>query len=838
MIRLAGKTWKVGTTETLKRLVVAQIGLSEAVLSPGVISDYERDYVLYPDRLDAFWKQCQLEHGKAATPELRVLQRKFNARGGDDWMEKGGQLLGSSTKMAVDKTLHPKKVAGWMKATADLKVRGYPSRIFTGPNWKDLLVLPFNDVPGRICGFLFIGRNGELLQGDYVYRSLTNLAAGSMTDNEAGLAMLSSLSHGSHPRLGNTGFCISDPHLAILLQMRHRKDRRRPRPIVASWSDDKHETEKIWDWLGHEDMICWAARDPIAAILNAKRCHGKVALLAVPAGELAANMQHYTPTEWLVRMKAAARSWHVALRRYLVEASKTDVEAAFLRLGMHGRDLVEFIQGCDKELRERLEHIEQTRTLSSQIKFESKWVFEKADGWYLTKGEDRICNAIVRIEQVLTTMDHIAYYRGTIKFESKLYAFTERANVLEKGMLKWAQSFIRDVCQAGVIEYYPSWNRKALQLALAFHKPTFAQGVEVIGWDDKERQFNFPKFSIRRGGEVTDAYACLFDNERVPAREVPVPGSLSRRYIEVLGELNEETAIYWAVTAAVTANLVAPAVNREPVGLLLDGEGAQAIGNQAASRLGCTILNLQRVSPLPVTIARQTHPHRWPTILAGQFVVDNWLDEPEARKLVTSFNWATNCVLASRGRWNMVRCQRKLGSMQLVQHAAPYVIPNYLQDLYRRSLHLPGEHTDLILDVLDDLAVWFRGIGGSADAVTTARSMLLTPGDNPPWQHFMYTVFRLHSEGELNFTKAGFDDARKEYAIVSVEGEAPKIWISQDRFSDAVRKVGVLPPDLLLITKSLSEAEVLMSEPSYRDARGWLVPEKWWNQQLETWRSA
>jgi len=820
MIRLAAASWNLEVPAALRKLVDARVGMSEAAVSPAVIRDYVRDYVKYPDRIVKFWGAAQTEHLKAATGDLRELQRKFNSHNaGEDWKEKGGRFLGSTRKMAVDRLLHPGRVSAW----EERKEGGYSSKIFKGHGWGDLLAMPFYDLPGRICGFLFVGRKGE--RQDYVYRNTISLPT-----NEAGLGMLDSLMFGRDSRLGRTGFVMTDVDLALRLQMRHLVDRRRPLPLVVSWRDQTYETRAIWDWLGHEDLVFCGIREPLEAIRQARLANAKVADIEVSHAELAANMRHRSPAEWLDRMKTAAAPWAIVLRRMLRDMPAADVEDALLEVELTGRELYNFIKGSDPELRGRLEHIERNRVFQNRVRFEKKWFFEKSDGWYLEKGEDCICNAVVRVEQVLTTAAGKSYYRGVVKFEGKNYPFTERVETLEKGALNWAQSFVRDVHGAGVIEYYPSWNRKSLQLAIAFHKPDLASGVEIIGWDDKDRQFNFPKFSICRGGRVATDCTCLFDNDRVPAREAPVPGSIARKHIEQLGERHDETLVFWGTAAAVAANLLAPAMNREPSGLLLDGEGAQAVGAAAAFRLGCPEIDVPRNTHPVDAIVQQTDPHRWPAVLTGQYRLDKWVDDPATKNVLAAFPWATNSVLASRGRWNMLRCDRKLGSMQLVQHAAPYVLPNYLQDVYQRGIMITDDHPDLILNVLDDMAGWFQTIGGNRDAVESAKSLLLVPGKDAPWQHFLHLIFRLHNDGALRFARASHDDSkRKASAIIQVDGEPSKVWISQNMFSDAVRAEGSLQPDLLLVTKSLDEAGVLVGEASCREEPGWVVQEKWWN---------
>ncbi len=83
-----------------------------------------------------------------------------------------------------------------------------------------------------------------------------------------------------------------------------------------------------------------------------------------------------------------------------------------------------------------------------------------------------------------------------------------------------------------------------------------------MGWDQLNRQFNFPQFAIRPGGEITTDFSCLFDNDMLPARDLPPPGMFPRKHIDDLSERNDETQIFWATAACVAANIVTGAVNR------------------------------------------------------------------------------------------------------------------------------------------------------------------------------------------------------------------------------------------------------------------------------------
>lgn len=832
MIALAAATWKLGIKQTLGRLSRDE-GISTAIGAAGAAADYIEAYDKPRNRINKFWAKCRRTHVMGETSGLRMLQRRFNACDSTEmWNERAGQFMGSCFKPEVDRCFHPKRVESWAE-TSGKRTGTYSSNIFRGPKWNELLTVPFWDLPGRICGFLYIGREARAGK-DWVFKGTLD------SIHEGGLAMLPALMRGEHRVLGHTKFVMTDPELAIKLQIKHMKDTTRPLPLGATWDDGYTLSERIWKWFKAKDLVFWGT-DLLKTVYQARMAQGRVSLLTVTSRELETNMWNYTPVVWLQRMEAKAVSWQEALEHYITPLNETDIEEVFLRLNLQGKELAAFIEGCQHELRERLRYINEHRVFAAKVKFEGKWVFEKADGWYLEKGGDRISNAIIKIEQVLTTLDQKSYYRGHIKFEGQNYQFTEKAATLDRGMLVWAQGYLRDVVKAGVSEFYPSWNKKSLQLAITFTTPTYAQGVEIIGWDQANHQFNFPKFAILPGGDVTDDFACLFDHETVPARELPVPSKLPVKHRDTLSEQNDETQIFWATAACVAANIIAPAVNRNPVPILLDGEGAMGVGMSAAVRLGCVETPLQSRNDVASGLKATLGPHQWPlaVVPSGGLRPGNWLDSEYAQNALFQLPWATNRVLAMRGRSNVITHDRKLGSMQLAHHAATYVLPNYLQDLYRRNLILAEDQPDLAGNVLDDMTDWFAKQGGNREAVEAAHRILHTPGTKPARAWFAELVFKLYEEGALTHSRSSFTDAKStRSAIVQVDDpQKPLVWVSQDRFSDAVKAAGSLPPDLLLVTKSLADVGVLVSEPDFREEQGWLLPESWWNKKLSEWRS-
>ncbi len=833
MITLVAKTWKLGIREALYKLSVTS-GFEPKLGDPKEVDNYVQRFHSRMERVTHFWQECQATHIRAETSGLRILQQRLNADNVlDGWEEKGGQFLGSSTKQDVDATFNPVRVAHW-EHQKNKRSGSFPSQLLTGGKWADVLVVPFWDLPGRICGFLIIGREANV-ETDFVYKGVIDCS------KDAGLAMLPALLTGAHHRLGHTKFVFTDVDIAMRFHVRHFRDHSTPLPLAAAWTDDKFTTNEVWRYMSGRSIVFWGS-DRLKSIIQAKQAKGLVSLVNVTAQELDTNMRHATPVEWLLRMRAKAVPWITALQEYIQPLDDSTISNAFTLLNLPRSELDSFVEGCRDELRERLQLIFDHPSFANHVLFEGRQVCVKSDGWYLSKKDERISNAVVHLEHTLITADKRSYYRGVIKFNGAAYPFTEKTTTLKSGMLSWAQAHLRDHARAGVSEFYPSWDKKSLQLAIKFHAPKQMDGVDVIGWDKANRQFNFPKFAIQAGGVVTTDFACLFDNETLPAQDLPAPGMIPRTHVAALAEHNDETQIFWAVAACVAANVIASAVNRNQTPILLSGSGAHGIGGSAAVRLGCQTLRLAERTPRsqPQTRLPDRGVCGWSSLVDGVLDIAQFgmIDQEEAKNCIFNLNAMAGKVVALRGRANLITHNRQLGSLQLLHHAALFVIPNYIQDLYKRNIFLPGELPDLAADVLHDMADWFSQLGGDRTAVEAANLILSTPHSKPASDYFCELAFRLFEDGELSHKHASFEALDTSTAIVLIDEPEKRVWISQDRFSDAVKSAGGIAPDLLLITKSLAEQEILVSEPSLKQKHGWLVRASWWNLKLQTWRAA
>lgn len=827
IITLAARTWKLGIDGTVRKLIINNV-IHEDRSTLDKVDTYKDYHMARREIIQDFWQQSQENHMKADTAAIRMLQRNFRVYvDGNVSGERLIRFVGSSCTDEIAKNFERGKYEYWM--TADHKRSGsYPHDEFPGRNWKDLLVVPFYDLPGRICGFLCIGREGK--ECDFVYRKVLT----GVNIKEAGLGMLHALFQQKHPQLENTKFIVTDPTIALYLQGRQTRESSKMLPLACTYEDQKVITQSVWEWLRPQDTVFWGPC-LIKTIKQAMRANGKVSVSHnYTTDYILKNVSRYSALEWLRRFKQTAVHWSRALQDMLHEETDLRIEEIMTGLGLQGRELHEFIASCDDSLQDRLKYMGKRSGLANKIRFETKWVIERDSGWYLERTNECISDAVFRVQQIISSQSGSTYYQGEIQFRGKSYPFTEKTDIIDKeGALKWMHQYLRDTLKVGATTYYPSWNGKSVQLSLAMHPPTTTQRETRIGWVPDRMVFQLPAFSLSQSGVTAENITNLFPIKELPGVQLPMPGMIPKAYVRNLSDVNPETQIVWAVVGCVLANIIAPAVNRNQLPIILSGRDAQEIGRSAAQRLGCPMTTCMVVQTICEKLMEHRDIHDWPWIIKNK----KWHDEFNKQNVVCSLNYVTARILNIRGKTNMVASNQLIGSLQLTAEALPYVLVNYLAYLVQRKLFLPESADQFVNNILLDLAEWFGEIGGNKAAIRNAMRVLRAPSEKSATNSFFDIVFYLYQKGKLNFEQAGFTEDFKQVDILATEtNEGKMIWIAKDRFSVAARKVSGLSPDILLITAALQKTNALHKEFVIHNRKGWLIAERTWNKKIQLWR--
>jgi hypothetical protein len=827
MIELAAATWKLDLTATVGKLQECGLPLPPASTTHDALTNYHRDHIAFRRRVAGFWRDSR-EYARNNEEVVRNLFRAFDLPPiTNDWLARGSNFFGiSSYEMLVQYVFgdrREKVSPSDIRRTCKLA-----QHAFRGTGWAHVLVLPFYNLPGRICGMLLYGLDDEKQPVPAFFPIITLF---DRANPDAGLAMVNNMALPPHPHYGDTVFAVAAPLVALRLQLATMRASSLPLPLVATFSGHNAISSDVWQNFRHRRVVCWSPTGHPEAIQQAHRSGGKVSLYQLASRDL----EPQAIKDTLQRVCSHAVNWQAALRRRLTTAGQPETETVLQCVRLPDEDLRQFAQGSEPALQKRLEDIRQHVGAVRTVKFGNQTICEQEEKWII-EGGAVLCTAIVRIEQAITSSKQQTYYRGHIHFQKKKIPFLQKAEIIERQGFEWLVRYVRDELGAGVIYYAHGHARKLHNLAILFHTPEQVTGIERLGWDTERRCFHFPGFAISETGIAETSGDTLFSGPTVPGKGLVKPEErLPVRCLQQLSAQHDESGLLWATAAAVVSNLIAPAIHRDPKGILLDGPGAQAIGEAVATRMGCPELLYESGERVTDMLQTQLNQHQWPVVLRAPahrtLSPGRWLGVPEAARIIVSLPSTTVQVLGLRRQWHIIHCPRRLGSLQLTGDSASLLLPHYLQDLCGRKFARDEERIGSPLEVLADMADWFAEYGGHRAAVTGAKQFLEQSDANTSLHRFFV---RLIAYGVAeNYIRPARDSCVSIADVLYLEA-SNTVWISQRSVSDFALRNGDLPLDVLLVTQVLESLGALRAEDFHHGERGWVVDREWWDTQ---WRS-
>lgn len=845
LIELAAKAWGTDVPTALTRL--HGLGLLDGSLSQDRAASYLRDHVDYRRRLRDFWTEAQVRPNRGCEYSVWQLIEHFGMRDQasySGWLAQSGRFVGAAKCTDIQNLFHPGSYAVQMRSNRGGKTslrRGGgpgPGRLFRGEGWDDALVIPCQDLPGRICGFLFIGRKGDPKAGDIFYKA-ANLQPSSVPFREAGLGMLDALEDGTVEPFGDAVFVFGDPLIGLHLQGRTFKMHPQTLPIVLSFYGPGVRTQAAWTQLSERKLIFWG--DDVPVLKQARAAGGMVSSYPLPIQDPVRGFSHHPTQEWLRLIATHAVSWQIALQRRLEQSNQTAAEALLQEMDFPPEELRHFVLQCPPALGERLRHSNPDRFSQRQLKIDGKTVRESKAGWTLYPSGELIADAPVRVEEILESSAGARYYRGVVSIGQELHRFTLPAGLVERRGLF---PCVRDSLLAqgkGVFTFHPRWSKRSLFMATQFSRPRLVTAIDRIGWNSAHRAFLFPQFAICYGGEVRRDLLPVVSDGPVPAAELDYQDWLSPGDRIALSDPRPEAQIAWAVTACVIHNLLqAPGLFPSCTGILLDGPGAQATGLAVAKALGCIELAPRRRGSGQTLLGRIAElglRHDWPVVVPtdvtrSQKVTAEWAESPGIRNSVLALNRLATLAMAINPGFEVVSWDEPAAPLLDIRQALASLVPAYLADLLKRRLRFHVDAISPIRTVLLDMAQWFESQGGDPAAVRRAERLFLTRGRDLPVTVFSHLLSHMLDTGLLNIVPAGFEgDGTVQPAIVArpASPDAPAaLWVPMRGLNRLLGLHHAPAIDTARVTKALQGEEGFLGIEQRREEEGWLLSEEWW----------
>jgi hypothetical protein len=312
VLQLMVKAWNLKLPQAVDRLAASGVVIPDEVRQGQAWDDYERR-VLWRQQVEEFWRTSKpYLWQEYEAPDISLLLQTLkihSKRAVIAWPESVGSLFGAANRLQVESLFHPESTAYRQENGRSGHGAGR-NRLFRGPGWRNILVMPFYDMPGRICGFLFAGRNANAAAGDIFYRAVDCQSNGQRIQ-EAGLAMLPLAMTSQQPN--DTIYVMREPFVALQLQVRAYRQGEMPLPIVASYEDGRHATQDVWSILRPRPLVFCAEGIDGAFIRQARHADRNISMLYAPNQFGAPQM----PSQVLKACRKRAVSWRDALQQNL-----------------------------------------------------------------------------------------------------------------------------------------------------------------------------------------------------------------------------------------------------------------------------------------------------------------------------------------------------------------------------------------------------------------------------------------------------------------------------------------------------------------------------------------
>lgn len=734
------------------------------------------------------------------------------------------RLLGLATSKEVEqlRLLQPSRGPSWQ-------------RIFSGMNWDDVLVIPFRDLPQRLCGFLCVGRNGDP-EKDVVYQSM-GYHGTSSGGAEGGLAM-----HPDVPSIAqdwdNTVLVTDNAVRMLQVQFRHFEQSTHPLPIAA-WFCGRQQThtrtKHAWQMLSDKSLVFWMPF-PSAEVLsqaiaqNGKLCtHGP---LTNDSEGWRLYLNKMSSRDLFKRLVTGAKHWTEVVADLAATAEDSVLEELFLQLSIHGVALDRVLKLCPSTAKRRIMAVLARSTKGATVSMNGIEIYEKDDAWWTTykNKQELVADAVLQITEIVHhSQSKKFYYRGYIKRKGKKYPFCELKDTVDRNTFKWMESYLLEA-GGGQLRSNPHRSRVAVAIALQFREPTYTKAIDVIGWQASSSQFVLPRYTLSMGGAVSAHDIQIFSHTS-PARMLLIPEDLSGLDTNYLLGDKRVADLLWATLIPLLGNIVAEACNEQTVGIGLRGPGAEAMGEAVADAIGCLASAIGAKRDVDSTLDLE-HRHNWPLLVqltpkCTKPVFQGWLESDRRRphNAIAPLDWWQYTYKSIAGAWTLIEADHGAPLKQEAVAAIRKFLPAYLKDLASRNMQLADwrdRSDNWLLDLAKDVQRFLKPTDDNAHRVVHAMRLVRPYHENGNADGLADLLSEMVTQRQITLIREGFEQPGHSALLQTEQG----LLVSRGVLVAALAKNYLSPPDPLRLTAVLAHAGVLKEERE----TGWVIDEAWWQE--------
>ena len=464
-VELCAAVWKCTLAVAIRRLQRNGIVIPKECLENNGIQSYITFHAQTRDNMSSFWKQSCQNMTLPLSAYVGNLMSYLHLNNNiplERWPNGPDRVIGLTHRSIVGKLFIPGRIR-----------TGGSNRLFPGKGWGEMFAIAYNDMPERISGFLFVGRDAR--QEDHVFHMPDTRGRRQKERLEAGLAGLWTVD-ASKAACKDYVVAMADAYLAARLQLRGFATSDRPLPLVSYYDGPIAVTQHTWDIIAHRKVVVWGWRMIPSLVNQAIACNGLISLSEIPKLTHEAinhHLRHDEPRILMQHIIKKALPWRDALIAWAKVQSTAEIEELLLGLEVYKLDMemIYNLSPCFNEARGVIE-VPKEVCLGSYIVRERDgcWWF-RARGGLTNRKETMLLEGVLRVENefledgILIYCGNIIHQDGTkIPFKLPADRFHKNPLIALKvlAMLEDKQIYIAPDC-----------GRKLIGAALLFQTPKF-----------------------------------------------------------------------------------------------------------------------------------------------------------------------------------------------------------------------------------------------------------------------------------------------------------------------------------------------------------------------------
>jgi len=690
----------------------------------------------------------------------------------------------------------------------------------SGKTKSPSIVFPYYDLPNRLTGFL-------LMQHDenFACRRIFVPVIFRQKKTDAGYFLLHTAFLPPNELLKNKQFIIDDPLWALSAQCRHLKYGMPLLPLMAGYCGPEAVSFGL-NWQSFYPAPRFFQGQVSTPELLSQACFGKGYVCVTGLDhKRVLNTPQYTLTR-LGAVHAAAEPWKTNLLRTLTASNEMTAFAFASRLRVPNEQLNSFFSrfsdkfapGFGQRVLDAVGH-----TTAEPARVKHRWVIIEKDNQWWTHNGQRICNARPVITKILQLDDGDQMYVGTVHQGDAAFEFVDNAVTIERmGLLAYVAAQMAQIGK--LVAFDRHWNGKSLVLAMQLHEPKLELISSKIGWDSTANVFRLGNYAVTTAGGITPTPA--LPNKKAPI-SFPAPVLIAPVGIRAFLTPNPNNAFVWNVFAAIIADLMAPALNKDPGAVALTGKTFTL-----AAKLGAALhCRHEQTSYLEARenaryIATRLKNAQWPLFVSHAFndgVFGGLVPKQHNTALFVRMNDMSAAIAAGYGWHGILGNDDPLPDLDFA--AFQYVLPAYIQRLLRLRLTLVTQNKNLLLGIVKDLHAWLQETYDTAPNLPQALSQIVTP--EQAHSLLMQEINRGLQAAKLTLLP---QPRRPEQACNYVIRRKDYWWINRRAVDNYLRASKNIPPNWLAIIDLLSAAGVFGGEEVIQRMPGLLVRTEWCDQ--------